>query len=247
MKRVVIFAFVVFAWAASAQELIITIENRDFKAGDTVRAEYAVQGFNNIVAFQYGMMFDTAALRIAGISDEQPINIGFGLFSMGYLVEPGEIRCVFTDPYGVTLDDGELLYSVVFVAKKDGDLSQFFAMYPQGLTAHAWQFLLTEIPFSVIFTDVSEGLSTNEQSGQAGISVSPNPTPDLIRVWVDMQEPGKVLLNVVDSAGYTVFGRRFDHAGKGQQQFVAEAPNSGIYFVVVNAGKVVKTEKVFKK
>lgn len=61
MKQL-LYIFLLLSSFAQAQVTFYAYDQA-FQTGDTVRAKVFVSGFNAITAFQWALMFDTAALR----------------------------------------------------------------------------------------------------------------------------------------------------------------------------------------
>jgi len=73
---------------------------------------------------------------------------------MGYLVEPGEIRSTWVDLWGLTIPENSHVFTMVFVAKKPGKLSESLTTYPQGMSLHAWTVPIVEVPLQWVFLEI---------------------------------------------------------------------------------------------
>lgn len=115
-----------------------SVQDVQFTTGQTVEAKFTVSGFNDITSFQFAMKFDTAALAYSSASFTGAMpNFGignFGMHYMGYSVEPGEVRTVWYHyaPGGLSVPNGTQIFSLFFVAKKAGTLSDAFPFWPDN-------------------------------------------------------------------------------------------------------------------
>jgi hypothetical protein len=174
--------------SAFSQSLDWQIADKTFSAGDTVTAEFRVFNFVGIGAFQFAMQHDTGALAYANPANPFQFTGTFpglnsGAFSWyglpGYGLQPGEMRAGLSTPYGITIGDGSHIFSVVFVAKSAGKLSQFFPVWvnhpvlkPAAYTATPLQYL----PFNIAYVSPSEQETTGTDEFEAQqFSVYPNP------------------------------------------------------------------------
>lgn len=113
-----------------------TYEDKSYKAGDLVTAEFKVSNFNKISCYQFAMLFDTTKLSFVGVEfpSDNPLKLTSDSFSWGgkkgYRVKPNEIRHLASFPVkdGKTLPDGTRLFNYVFTAKQEGTLSEDFAV-----------------------------------------------------------------------------------------------------------------------
>ena len=142
----------------------VQIQDVNIVTGQQVEARFSVTGFTEITAFQYAMLFDTSALEYASatFTDTLPgysMDGNFGMYWMGYAVEPGEVRTAWWSPsgYGVTVSPNAVTHSLFFTAKKSGTLSQYFAAWPDNpiLGAVAYEFPTNPIALTVSYIPIA--------------------------------------------------------------------------------------------
>lgn len=150
--------------ATSRAGVAVQIQDAAVTAGQQAEARFSVSGFSEITAFQYAMLFDTSALEYASatFTDSIPsysMDGNFGMYWMGYNVEPGEIRTAWWSPsgYGVTVSPNAVTHSLFFTAKKSGTLSQYFAAWPDNpiLGAIAYEFPLNPTTLTVSYIPIA--------------------------------------------------------------------------------------------
>jgi len=203
-----IFALIFYLlFAASLQsQVLFTIQDVTFQQGDTVRAEYVASSFEGIGSFQFAMKHDTGALRFSHLEFNGEIpSLGVGDFSWhglpGYNLQPGELRCVWSNPYGSTVADNTHIFSVVFVAKTSGSLSSGFWVWENHpiLKPNAYKAIpLQSVGLDIAYIDESGGLTSTNDVAQSPITVFPNPFADSFNVSL----PGDVhTLRLYNSQG----------------------------------------------
>lgn len=242
-----------FALCANAQ-VLFQIPNTSFAAGDTVKAEFYAFNYTDVEDFQFAMKADASLLGFAlpNVVDMNPaLNLGWGGFSWhgkpGYALLPGEFRCLFSRPTGQTLEDGTFLFSIAFVANTEGSLANSFQVWQDHpvLKPTAHNGASEVVGLEIAYFDETTSNTATPTHNALSVAVSPNPVLEAANVFVRLDTPETILINVVDSAGYNVFGRRYEHSG-GVESFAIDIPASGIYFVAVSAGQVIETKKIVK-
>lgn len=303
MKKLITSIFaILFAISAQAQ-VLWTIPNITFSAGDTVEAEFHVYNFNSIASFSYTMRCDTAFIDFLLVEqspefrDEQqeqggiytqseidsllgkdpnfvedgaksslatPLqftgampNFGINNFSWhgrpGYNLLPGEIRTLRSQSSGTTVEDGLHIYTVRFRAKQAGSLSNKFWLWANHpiLKPRAYKTPpLTSVGLSIAYTETSEGVASSTENKAVAFSVASYPNPigadGTANVFVSLPEPAEMRINVVDSAGYIVFGGWYRHGG-GTESFDIDIPFPGVHYLQVTVGNKTITKTIVKQ
>lgn len=173
------------------------MENKTFNTNDTVSLKVTVNGFVNITCFQYAFKFDTFKLRLITVNTS-PITFtgalssyGSGSWSWygkpGYNLTPGEMRTVWSNPYGKTVVEGTHVYTIKFVAKASGSLQgggfSCWVNHPI-IKPTAYKFPLVSIPTSYTYlppAQLEEGLEDRDVKIST-IKVYPNPFFDYFSV-----------------------------------------------------------------
>lgn len=217
MKKLFFLSFLLTSLSIAAQGVEWQAQNENLVQGDTVRVAWRVFGFDSIAAFQYAVHFDVEALEFAGIETTGALP-GYGVeCCFGFwTLSDGVIKSVWVDPYSRTVADGSEVFSFVFVAKETGPaLHEVFALYPEGLAPHAWDYHQAYLPFTFSFVDNASGTASPSAGGWM---VCPNPCNRVFSIRGDV---GRV--EVYDMAGSRV------HCCTSGAQVVLPAP--GAYWV----------------
>ena len=234
--------------------------NQAFTAGDTVEARCHVAGFQNVGAFQYALLYDTAVLSII---TAQPFtftgNLPYdnGSFSHGLMpglspytnLQANEIRTAWADPTVFNAPDSSHIYSIWFVAKQRGTLCQRLIPY-YGLMP--WEIyngpLTVELSQQVTCGALRRRPALQRDNGPAlAVQVAPNPVRESSLLWIDMADAGPVQVSIFDAFGRPAFSRTYDHGGGTEQYEISFPQDTGVYWVGVetSGGRVFK--KVWKQ
>lgn len=218
------FAFLI--GGINAQGVLFTFEDGTFEPGNNVQMRCKTYGFDSIASFQFGVLFDTAGLKldsvkVSGVLPDYSTDYNFSWkeISQATTIKPGSLYTLWTDPYGKTLEDGSILFTAYFTAKTVGALSQSVVNYPEGMTFEAIQYPFTFIPIDVVFvSSVAGGAFTPLGDIEAPMLV-PNPFSESF----SLNRSGTLLL-------YDVFGRLVHSSQYVAGTQVASEIKSGIYF-----------------
>lgn len=115
--------------AFSQQGITWTIQDKMFNVGDTVKADFNISDFNNIVAYQFAMKFDTSVFTFLGVefAPNNPLQLNSGDFGF-YQLPKGLIRHLWSNPYGQSIPTNTYMFSYKFKAKKAGQLSKILTL-----------------------------------------------------------------------------------------------------------------------
>lgn len=119
MKPFITLALWIFSLGAVLAQPTFTMSDDMKMAGDTIEIDVTVSDFNKISSIQYLHGFDSMVIEYIDVIDKSP-NLG-GLSHLGpegATVDNGQIVITWNDPLGenVTLADGEVIYTIQFLA-----------------------------------------------------------------------------------------------------------------------------------
>lgn len=220
MKKVIyIFAFI--AYNATAQSVTFTFEDVTFEAGQTVEMPCRAYEFVNMAAFQWGILFDTACLKLDSVKATNQLpeygadNFSYFEISQSQFIKPGSLYTLWTGVPCRTLEEGSTIFRAWFTAKKAGSLAGSVINYPQGLAFEAINCGFQYLNLWVGFT--SEATSTITISEP--VFIAPNPFYESFTV----SESG--LLRIHNTTGQVVI---FANYRAGDPVGVSLTP--GVYF-----------------
>jgi len=237
MKLSAIF-FLFFSLSASGQ-VLFTIPDQPLSDGATVSAGFHFYGYDDVASFQFALQYDTSALEYASMDFTGAIpgfdEDWFSFAGPNSANLANEIRSLYSQPTGLTLPEGELVFTMNFVSKTTGSLSQHLRFWPNHpvLSPKAHYQDLSWAPIELVFTDV---LSVQANDVPATLSVYPSQGHGDKTLKIVADKPAEYLVSVFDMAGYQVFGQRCQHFG-GETLFNIGGFDSGQYVVTVSDGK----------
>ena len=169
----------------------------------------------------------------------------------GYNLPAGQLRSVWSNPYGSTVADGLIIFKIRLKAKQAGSLSQTLNLWPNHfLKPSCYKAIpltwLGYMPFVYVAESQEETTATVEPPNRVFISASPNPVSETLFLGINLAQSEKILVNLYDANGYAVFGQRYEHPG-GQQGFKVEMPTTpGMYLLTVQSSDGVTAKKIVK-
>ncbi len=155
----------------------------------------------------------------------------------GYNLQPGEMRTLWTNPYGKTVSDGATTHTVWLVAKQSGSLSQSFTLWANHpvLKPMHYKFPLIKGPLTVTYTAAQQTTATTEPSA-LDVRIFPNPVADALTVECD----APVQVEIFNAVG-TLTHRS---VAATREQFFGL--NAGANLVRVTDGETVIVKTVFR-
>lgn len=231
----------------SLSPLTWRVRDRVLQTGSTEDVDFVALNFTDIAAFQFGLHFDTALLhfeQIEVLTTGIPLNAdgNFGL----YTVEAGEIRSLWSAPFGLSLPAATKVFRLRFTVRAGGKkLGEALALDPNLLAPVAYNSALADKSIHLFFADYV-AVDPRGEPGQAGgltpeLTNFPNPFTDCTRIRFFVPEAGPVQLTVTDAAGRTVAALdRFYPAGEQEEilQFDESAGTGLLYCTLRMPGAV---------
>lgn len=192
--------FSVFQSYSQNTELLWTIENQTYQAGDTVKVEFRVHYFDSISCYQFAVQYDTTNLLLTGLELPDPTSIPMANLGDSMIVDltdtlyipncimgdfgfckVGQVRHVWSYIYSATTDDNSLIFTLYFVAKEDGILSEFLEPAPNILSSAAYDFELNYMPLNIVFVDnINQQLVNEISPEEIPFRIYPNPFNDFV-------------------------------------------------------------------
>lgn len=205
-------------WLRPATEnvpFVLRTADQTLIAGETVSLPIAIEGFDDIVAFQYAIAFDPSVLEFDGVTCNPLSNLTESNFGLYYAGE-GKLRSAMSLLEGVTFEHGMQHFTLRFkVLQGGGQLSEVFHIDSEELEAEAYTDVFVARPVELSFAGTS-GTTFLDASGLA-LSVRPNPARGVANVYFNLPEAGDVQLRVFDVTGRLVIA---------QQETLAAGPNT---------------------
>ena len=99
------------------------LEDKQFSAGETVEATFKARDFENVLGYQFELVFDSEVIDFQEFVKEAIHSLEAQNLAISQ-TKSGNIKMSWDDREGLTLDDEAVLFTFRFKAKKAGRLSQ---------------------------------------------------------------------------------------------------------------------------
>lgn len=215
---------------APPDSLFLRLKNGFVATSDTLRLDFRVENFEELVGFQVELKYDTAALEfqevvygeVPGLSSE---HVGLSK------VEEGIIRVVWLDILGNahSLEDGTLAFGLLFKAKMDiEDRMNHIAIDSRDLSAVAFNADLVEGPVA-LKVDLLTGLETSNSLSFALLQNRPNPFNEKTLIPFELPKSSLASLRIYNQLGQLVWEKTARYPeGRSTEEVALPAP--GLYY-----------------
>ncbi len=225
-------------------ELVITIQEQDFKSGEVIQVPVRAANFDELAGFQFGLSFDKELVDYIGmeipatsIMDET----NFGLND----TDEGAILVSWSMGTGVTRDPEEVLFTLQFKTKRIGKTSSLLNINNETLRPEAYvdgdEISINSVD---IFIIDSEQVPTSEEF--ALLQNRPNPFIEQTEIPFYIPEDGEVELLIHSVDGQLVFATK-KSVSRGFQIFTLDHTDLnaiGIYYYTIINDKYRATKKL---
>lgn len=214
----------------TADSLFFLLENGAANMGDTIRATFRTQNFEQLVGFQFELQFDTTALSFVELElgtvsllEEQH----FGLS----LIDTGLLRVVWLDILGDAQDvaDLEEAFTLTFVARKEIiDRKQHIAIIERDIRATAFDANLFQAPVALKIDQISSWIE-NPTLTFSLLQNRPNPFTNRTIIPFELPKSARATLRVYNQLGQEVWRKTAQYpAGQSQEELHLTA--AGLYY-----------------
>jgi len=228
----------------SPTELILTIQEQEFKAGELIKVPVHAANFDKLAGFQFGLAFDNSLVQYVDVdilSTSVMDETNFGLNK----ADDGVILVSWSTGAGVTRDQEEVLFTLRFRAKRNGSTSTLLNMSNETLEPQAYvdgdQISINSVD---IFIVDPEQMPTGDDF--ALLQNRPNPFTDQTEIPFIVPEDGEVELLVHSIDGQLVFATK-QSVAKGLQTITLDHKDLnaiGIYYYTIINDKYRATRKL---
>ncbi|MBX2893183.1 MAG: hypothetical protein KF734_19890 [Saprospiraceae bacterium] len=184
-----------------APNLIWRVQDRLLQQGETFVAEFRADNLYDLLAYQFGMLFDVTKLELLEIETISGSPMGednFGLYNLA----AGEIRAALALAQAITLEDGTAVFRLKFKVLEGGSkLSTVLHITNDVLLAEAYRSDYTPGPVSLVYSGITT--STGEPDMGKLVLLQNRPNPFQGRTVIGFELPGAcdATLRVFDTKG----------------------------------------------
>lgn len=220
---------------------ILNVSNKNFNAGEEVRMEVKSDDFKAIAGLQFTLAFDETVLEYVAVEgaklDINANNIG------AQLADRGEITASWNTATDVTASTNDVLMTLIFRAKTNGDLSSM-TMSADQLTSEAYT---TDLNITGLEIEVRNENSFATSTELVLEQNRPNPFSNTTNVSFTLVESGTATLSIYDINGRLV-NRVSGAYSKGANSITVNATDlgvsGGIFYYTLEANGQIATKKM---
>ena len=217
------------------QEVAFLVDNVRYEEGQVVKVPIRIQ-LDKIIAGQFTVKFDPSILRFDEIEEGEVVlsndNFNFaeleqGMFTTSWMHLEG-------------LEEGDVIFTIVFTALRDGDLREAFAINSAMTPAEVYDAQLQTYRARMQFKEQVD------ESGFALLQNRPNPFSHYTTIGFVLPEAGWIKLTVFDISGKVlhVVEGYYDKGYNEVEIDERELRGSGIMYYQLEAGKYTATRKM---
>jgi len=220
---------------------MLNVINADYTAGEEVRMEVRSDDFKSIAGLQFTLGFDAASLEYVTVEggklDLTSGNIGV------QLADRGEITASWNTATDVSAKSNEVLMTVIFRAKTNGDLSSI-KMSADQISSEAYT---TELNITGLDIEVRDGADIVTNTELVLQQNRPNPFTNTTNVSFTLAQEGIATLSIYDINGRLV-NRINNTYPAGSNSINVDAADlnvsGGIFYYTLEANGQIATKKM---
>jgi large repetitive protein len=214
--------------------LTFKAQDVSFVKGDEVIVNITSDNFAKIAGAQWTMNFDQQSVEVKSI-----LPGAIKLDATNYLVSNGRVGFSWNDVKGQSFDAKEILFTIVFKATANQQLSQIMNITSDITSSEAYTQNLDVLNLNLAFTGRSKDVFTLGQN-------NPNPFTDKTTIAFTLPQAGVATINIYDLTGKVV--RTITNTFvKGQNEIIVKAEDlstSGVLFYELECQGFKSTKKM---
>ncbi len=221
------------------EALFFELNDQTFQAGETVTATFTAKEFTEILGYQFELLFNQEVIdyqdfKKGAITSLSEDNLGLTQ------INKGQLKTSWDEARGITLADGQTLFTIQFQTKQAGRLSEVLSLSTRGFTAEVYSNIEEIYDLQLNFkqptvTATSVELAQNQ----------PNPFSQQTKIQFTLPSPQKATLTIYDVSGQVIKQFTADYA-KGQHSITiekADLPTVGLMYYTLETAN----DKIVKK
>lgn len=228
----------------AGEPLVLRIQDRTLQAGESFSVAFQAAQLNDLAAFQFGLTFDPAQLQFVAAEPGDPALAVSADHFGAYDAAAGELRAVWAQTTGRTVEEGTVVFLLQFKALQSGArLSEVLRLTDDVLPALAYNSKLEESAVE-LYTGQSTG--TNSLAAALHVQIRPNPFRETTTVLFALPAAAEVQLRVLDASGREVLRlNKSCMAGQNAETLhLEEYSGSGVLFCELKTPYGVVVEKL---
>ncbi len=214
--------------------LVLNTQDRVLQSDEEVTVEFKAEQFDDLAAFQLALNFASEKLQFVEIQPSGGLPLVADNFGT-YNIADGEIRVVWSQNEGMTLDEAAPVFQLKFnVLQGGGKLSEALQLKEADLPALAYTGALAESKVELKFSETS---GTTLLAGQVGLQLyqnRPNPFNGTTAIGFVLPESCEAQVRIFDASGQMLAEKKALYpAGRNEETFNLEGVSGVSYYELV--------------
>lgn len=227
-------------------DLVLNVADQKFEAGDNVEVTFSADEFEEMLGYQFTLEFDTDKLSFTDFESKDLQNCTADNF--GYsMLDQGIITASWNTTSGVTLKKNTELFTLKFVAKAAGSLSDYLNISSRATVAEAYKANATTADLMDVVIGFNNGNTTTVLAGAYELYQNqPNPFNVETKVGFNLPKSETATITIFDVSGKVIKQVNQDFA-RGYNEVIfskAELNASGILYYQLQTSEFTDTRKM---
>jgi len=223
----------------SKNSVFLQTENAIYTNNELIAIPLIIEKSQDIYGLQFSFDFDDKGMLFEGI-DNGVLNVSQDNFSLSNN-ENGVLTFSFSEATGISLKEGETLFTMYFEARSDIELSKAIEINSAVTKSEVYNLdnSISNLELVVRNNDINKAEMVVYQN-------EPNPFDDITRVTFSLSQRQNVSLTIFDATGKVLFSK-IDEFGKGLNEFIIQAEEldaDGMLLYRVESGSSSVTKKM---
>lgn len=218
------------------------LENKEVIAGQSFQVDFKAEDFQEMLGYQFSLKFDHNALVFnefeqGALESMKEENLGFAL------LDEGIITTSWFDLDKPSLDEDEILFSLKFTARTNGQLVDFIELKPTPTVPEAYTGNDEQLDIEIQFSKMTE---QNMISNFELLQNQPNPFKKETNIGFVLPEPASGRLTIFDLSGKVLKTISQDFSGGYNEIQIerTELPIGGVLYYQLETATHTATKKM---
>ena len=229
-----------------AGDLVLNVEDQKFEAGETVNVTFSAEEFEAMLGYQFTLEFDTDKLSFNDFVSGDLQNCTEDNFGLSML-DQGIITASWNTVSGLTMDEKSELFTLEFVAKAAGNLSDYLRISSKATVAEAYKANANGADLMDVVIGFNNGNTTTVLGGAYELYQNqPNPFNNETRVGFNLPQNETATITIFDVSGKVIktvnqeFARGYNEVTFNKN----ELNTSGILYYQLQTSEFTDTRKM---
>ncbi len=224
----------------SANHLVFNIEDLKMNAGSKYVVNFSAGSFSDITGYQYTLNFDPSVVKVMNVMGGKALDLQDEHFGLNQLAE-GIMTSSWNGSDAVSLQEGEVVFSLVIEARAEGQLSDALTINSKVTKAEAYNSLDKVSNVALSFNH--QAIASDEF---ALFQNSPNPFTEATAIGFNLPDAESAKLTIYDVTGKVIHIQEGDFAkGYNEMQLKkSDISTTGVLYYQLDTEAFTATKKM---